>query len=483
MKEGQNRIRIIQTYQSYTYLRDLITRWFSSRKKADPLFQYVSQLKALSQKLDQELEKLSVQVNGISPTQNRGDVYRTCIAYDQYLLWVQRIWEYYRFRFDQRDDPELHDVLAAADEIVWSCFHAIFPDPLPGAPNEAPYRPAPLPYIAPDYSPQSLDRPSAEIQAAADMPVEFQQKLDSYLKRLPIPTVSLPPACVQFPWWLVFLGHEVGHQVQREADAIQSFSVLLSTAAVSKLDAGLDKDEFSARWAAWGSEIFADVFSVMMLGPSAYWAMIELDAGDEFTMLSPRRGRYPAPVVRLSLMRTLLQKLELNPDEYASLDQSDLDLPVDKPPFNNQMAKLQQDAKLDRSLLPAVVEAIKSQPVQPLGLLTKTCEWNAAQFRPGGAVRGWAKLLRSNDSIEPEYTLEAAREIISGAVVAWAQTTSIKDETEREDAEKLLIRNMLPTIMKSREPKTRAATIPSPRAQPLPGDDLADILVANLPVA
>jgi hypothetical protein len=482
MATNRNRARIEQTKYSYGRLNGQINTWFNFRKKADKLQQYSTQLNALSQNLQQNLSKLSKQLDGVSPQGTTSQVFQACYAYDQYLLWVQRIWEYYRSRFDQRDDPIFHDVLAAADEIVWSCFHAMFPDPLPGAPPEAPNRPAPLPYIAPDYSPQALDRPAAELQAAA-ISTQFQQMLEAYLKKLPILTISLPPACAQFPWALVYLGHEVGHHVQREAGAIDPFAALLQSAA-SRAPGVLPEelDDVSARWSGWGSEIFADVFSVLMLGPAAYWAMSELEIGDDIYMLTPRQGRYPAPLVRLALMRALLQQLGQKPDEYAILGEQDLTRPVDGPAENNFEIPLQNKAKIDRGVLPEAVKAILSEPVGALGLLKQACQWDAAQFLPGGVARNWADVLRTPERPEPDRSLPAARQIISGAVLARMQITQIDGDTARQDAEKVLYENLLVTLKESREPTTRAAAVPAEKTSFAPGEDLADILLATLPV-
>jgi len=483
MSIQRNKNRIAQTQGEFERLRAHLDDWLKNRTASDKQQQYATQLKVLRETLSSSLQKLKEHVVGISPTGTPGDVYRSCQAYEQYLLWVQRVWEYYRSRFDQRDHPELKDVLAAADEVVWSCFHAIFPDPPPGTAVDALLRPAPLPYIEPFYSPQALDRPPREL-LSADISPEFQKKLEGYLKQLPIPLVGLPAWCVRSPWWLVYLGHEVGHHVQREAGAEEPFAAQLMQALIVDPEPGdphpipaLD-EEAAGRWAGWGNEVFADVFSLLMLGPPAYYAMFELETGNEVHMLTERRPRYPSPVLRLILMQRLLAALgsdpinPLYPEDLASYATRQTDTP--------QAPALQAVVAADLSILPRVVSDFPGYPAGSLGSLTSVCGWDPTCYQPGGIIDNWAALLRGPLPPEPEPSLSAARQIIGGAVLAWTQIAGLDDDRERTAEMERLREYLLPVLKNSREPGTRAGA-PESRLV-LPEEDLADLLLQTDPI-
>ena len=43
--------------------------------------------------------------------------------------------------------------------------------------------------------------------------------MQTFLAGLPIPTVGLSEGCGQAPWWLIYIGHEVGHHLQHDLAA------------------------------------------------------------------------------------------------------------------------------------------------------------------------------------------------------------------------------------------------------------------------
>jgi hypothetical protein len=71
-------------------------------------------------------------------------------------------------------------------------------------------------------------------------------------------------------------------------------------------------------WRIWATEIFADIFSVLVMGQWALWALVEVAARARGTMLT-RQRYYPAPVVRLELMAQVLKDRRIALDANEGL--------------------------------------------------------------------------------------------------------------------------------------------------------------------
>lgn len=206
---------------------------------------------------------------------------------------VRRLWTYFQSKFDQRYDEKLKGLLKAADDVVWSCYAQPF---RVASGEERP--PHPLPFIAPVYSPYAIPRDEPPQDLRSDVDADFLAKM---LRAMPIPVVGIPSQAIEEPWRLAFLAHEVGHHVQfdfRKGALIDSFGKPL-------LDAG------GQRWLGWNKELFADVFSLMMIGQWALWALAELVWTDTTGMLDDTNPRYPCPLVRLMFMATVADKINL----------------------------------------------------------------------------------------------------------------------------------------------------------------------------
>ena len=67
------------------------------------------------------------------------------------------------------------------------------------------------------------------------------------------------------------------------------------------------------RWRPWHEEIFADLYSVLMIGPWAAWALAELVWGADRAMLDDSYPRYPAPIIRLMFMAEVADRLHVDP--------------------------------------------------------------------------------------------------------------------------------------------------------------------------
>ena len=277
---------IWETDAEWRRLRRELATWRDHRRQRDADGQHRSQLEGCAAVIDAALQELHGPIAAMTDADPRAAAH--CRVHDRRLAWLRRTWDFFRDRFDQRDDGELAPLLRAADEIAWSCHREAFGAPL--ASPSATVDPPPLPYVEPQLTPEVFPRGLVPGALRRDVDAVF---LRTALESLPFAVVRVPASCVTAPWWLVHLGHEVGHVVD---DQILGHGA--RTAIVEELGLG---DPATEEWTRWSGELFADLYAVLMFGPWALWALAMAEARDADAMRAPRDA-YPPPVVRLLVM-------------------------------------------------------------------------------------------------------------------------------------------------------------------------------------
>ena len=371
---------------------------------------------------------------------------------------VKEIWAYYRDKFDQRDpDSSSAALLAAADELVWSCYKQAFlnKDFLPAGVS---IRPAPLAYVAPDYSPATWE---ADKLAPAELrPGSEIEGLEDLLLTLPVPVIRLPPWCLASPWWLAFIAHETGHNIQRELKLTDSFGLLLQKAVT---DAGGDPKADGERWKRWGNEIFADLYSIAMLGAWAVRALVEIELAAPERM-SIRRGEYPPALVRLELCVQAAGRMGF--DGAAAL--AGLDLAA---------IPAAQAAAQDRALVSAVLDTALG-PLWDGGPTLETLvglNVHRRDLLAAGRAGIWAGALVGSLPV-PVRGLPNARFITAGAVMAWEKANQLAASDQRQSTLDALAANLLAVLPKAGPEGVRAKPLETPETRSL-GAGLAAYLL------
>lgn len=445
MGSQRNQIRIDQTRGALDRLSAEVEEWLDLRRDRDERLQYNTQLDNLQTFFQQVIAALCLQLNGIELGAEHRDVYQACRTADRRLIWLREVWLYYAEKFDQRDDKgELGAAIKAADEVVWSCY-AGFYENVPTAERPAP----PLPYIEPMYTPSAIPRDQPNVLRQRFINAKFFRE---FLQELPIPVIGLPHSCVQEPWWLIYIGHEVGHHIQHDLLAdyglVGAFGACLAAAA----KVGKSSDRRAARWNKWNQEVFADAFSVYAMGQWATWAMTELTLGNDKTMLT-ELDNYPAPAVRLELMAQLVNAL--GQDGQAALSGLDPAALVSGAPLEDDEGyDLRQEARAHLHLIPILVQAIEAYPFEGMGSFKQLSGWRPADLE---SIRDWTERLRERKPMSGRKRLDYPRLIASAGVAAWAEICELADAGQRAaDGDKLVPR-FLSAITESGPEDKRAA--------------------------
>jgi hypothetical protein len=167
------------------------------------------------------------------------------------VLGLFRIWEFLRGKLAQRRESRFGPFLWLADEYAWLCYQPIY---------EQGFKEPPLIYLNGGYSPFTLTR--HEPFQAESVPQELirSRPLLEVIESLPFPVVGVPWYQVRNLADLPVIGHEIGHSV--EAD------LQLTAAIVHAIDGKVADLSRRARWNAWGSEVFADLYGIIACGPA-----------------------------------------------------------------------------------------------------------------------------------------------------------------------------------------------------------------------
>ncbi|WP_437593030.1 hypothetical protein [Sorangium sp. So ce1000] len=415
-----NQVRIERTREDVAAFSLRFDDWLARRRDADQRRQYASQLDAIERCVRRALEAFASRLRACDAGRPAAAVYDDCRASELRLLWLQRVWEFFRAKLDQRDDPVMGPVLRAADEVVWSAYRPAF-DRCRAFKLRATRGPAPLPYIDFEHSPAAF--PSSLVPPSLRSGVEGAV-LAQFLDKLPVPVIRLPPSCIQAPWWLIHVGHEVGHHLQYDLEEdgalIGSFRELVRRAAE---EAGAS-DEDQERWSDWSREIFADVAAVALMGPLALRATIEFELTAAPALLR-RRDAYPSPLVRCHLLAAVAAQLGLPAPEHLAL-----------------LDGVAADAATagDLAVTGKVAEAAAG-PLPGLGrTLAELVDCRPQDYQPGpaAAVAVWSARMRDTRSVHFAPQIRSACLATSGAFAAWCEVAAQSDEAQRAGARRAL---------------------------------------------
>ena len=273
--------------------------------------------------------------------------------------------------------------------------------------------PAPLTYIEAQSSPAALmrdDRLPYGLRLTTD--VKSAEFVAEFVQSLPVPVLALPPWCVEAPWWLVYVGHEIGHHVLHDLELTDEIAAAVKQAAPADANA----------WAVCSEEIFADFYSVLTMGPWAIWALVEAVWGPDVWMVERQTDLgYPAPAIRLLLMRETATRFGL--DTTDALSRIELD----------RLIGTSDMAKADQTAVNGVLDSVQTVLENRLGGLKELYGLNENVYgRDGGTIDKYSKYLLTNpEKPALDRELETARHFVSAAVCAWMGIANNADDGGR----------------------------------------------------
>ena len=434
-------------------LQDAIVQWLERRRAADTdaggayIGRHKTQIEALESVLSAAAVALRTGAAGLpssgdqEPPPEIGAFYDSCRDYDEAAVWLRRLWGFFRQKLDQRDDDGYKDLLKAADEVVWSCYHGVM-ERARKRRAQTSHGPAPLPFVAPEYSPAAIesDRPLPPGLTLSVDPPGWDAEVDNVVKALPMGLLQLPSWCVTAPWWLVYGAHEVGHHVQADLSLYEHVRSVIESAVKNRNPA------LAPRWKPWANEIFADFFSVLMVGPWAAWSVLEVERSTPERMVEAKSG-YPSPVVRVALLAAAARALDPQVSSMSS-------------PFDVDSLKKEYPSVAPHlDVVDDVIAALRQDLPGGLGGLENLCGFNAEGFRK--SVAFWKNRLAEENLPGTVPTIETARHVVAASAARYAEIVEQKDAGGRATLLNGLAEMTVKALHASAMPGTRGEVLPS----------------------
>ena len=443
-----------QTRLEIARLRAELDDWLALRNAKDidhngaPRGQYDSQLQAIHDAVAVAAKVIADDLhNADLNTLSVGEAYARCAQYDQLIIWLWRVFGFFRAKFDQRDDPILQNTLRAADDVLWSCYKPFFQKPKMAGRRGAP----PLPYIETEYSPLAVSK--KERPLSLELKIKFEP-LKKTLDELPVAIMRLPTSTVTAGWSLALIGHETGHFVQPAVPSnyTKSFAEMLARAVEKAAGKTSEQDN----WYAWAPEVFADWYSVILMGPWAAWVMAQFEIKDSESMLKPRKS-YPSPLVRLKLLSTLASSYVPSAGKILA--------PLDLESYYSS-----EDEVKDLKFVAAVCEEITgSELPDGLGKMSDLLNFRPEEFEEDGddprkenEVGAWASALLGRAAKTNDQHVRTARLVAAGAARAWSEIMRVEDPDQRRDAARALNQTVFARIVDNGELGKRGAAAQEP---------------------
>lgn len=387
---GRDTRRVSETLAAGDRLRHRMTGWFALCRAERRFDRFAAHFDFLEPLLDEMAARLLDDAAAPVPG-TTGATYDRCREVERGLAVVARLFAWYADKYEQRCDGRLGPVLAAADEVVRSCWAEPFAKVGAARPT------GPLTFVTPQYG------ACATIRAAVPRTLKIDAAgiVRELVGMLPVPTVALPDTAAEGGWWLSLVAHEVGHHLEADLDP-----------RLAERTAGV----VDPSWSSWSSELFADVFAVLAVGEAAGWAVHELEytAPAAFFATPVAGTAYPPPAIRLAVIGEAVRRLGTGTWPPAADEMGDWlrAAAADDPAIDTEPVA----AHLARAA--ATVDALLDMRVgeRRLGdLIDNRAGW----FAPGGRIAEWSGALLKTSSLFPVGLSESARLAVLAGVRAY----------------------------------------------------------------
>ena len=121
MFERMKESRRIQAKIELRRFSETVSDWQDRRTTDDPgnHGQHDSQIKAVTEQVDGAAQIIRAEIDGLDlKALSLGEVYAKCYQTERRVVWLWRVFEFFRSKFDQRDHERFKLLLQAADEVV-----------------------------------------------------------------------------------------------------------------------------------------------------------------------------------------------------------------------------------------------------------------------------------------------------------------------------------------------------------------------------
>lgn len=434
-RRGRVAGRVDEVAESAAAVRAEWDGWFDRHTGEPGFLRFGRHFAVLKATLDAMADTVSADLAAVRADADDDAVYARCRHLDDCLVLARRLFRWYAEKYEQRHDTTTGATLRAADALVWSCWATAFDA------FRRPVPPAPVVHLDHRFDALATPRktPPTDLRAPDDSLVA------EFVAELPVPVIALPAAAERRAWWLVLAAHETAHHVQFELPGLREQTRAAIRSATRAAMPSEAPPEPVAPWLSWAAEMFADVYSVVMVGPAAAWAVAELQQDLPPVMVRVEQGGlYPPPVLRLALLAAAAHATGQLPDGTDPL--ADLRALVEAAPVGAP-ARQWTAAQLDTvgPVAAALVDLLR--PITPLGQQQRRTEWSR-------------KLLRDAPTLTGLKDRTAARVATAAGVTAYQRATG-EETAPAAGTVRLLHGNLVSTLGACGEDPVLGAAMPA----------------------
>lgn len=287
---------------------------WQTRTVEEPVFQvHRSQIIRICRTLASAREQIGLPDSDAEAAGDVATVLRNLGTRREQLHTLHLLWNFYRHKLIQRNQPDFQTFLRAADDMAWACY-----EPFVSALTEpaGALKEPPLTFLSMEPAPFAQARKSSFLPPGLSS--LSQRRLYASLRRMPVPLIGLPWLHVGHLPDLILIAHEVAHIIADDLELDREFAPLL--ASVTAIP-----DSRKSHWQAWLDEVFADVVGVLGGGAGFGFGLLRALAGDASTIIGESadpRGAYPPKRVRMAIVRQTARQLHLSTDFAAVWEDS-----------------------------------------------------------------------------------------------------------------------------------------------------------------
>jgi hypothetical protein len=460
--------RVRQSSLELARLSGEVAQWQKHRtdEDCDPAGKFRGQYQTQVARIVDEVNRAAAAIDGLiratadtpGATMSLAAVYQECARHDRRIIWLRRAFDFFREKFDQRDNPGLKSCVRAADEVLWSCYKPFFQATGKSLP------PAPLPYIENTYSPAAVrEDDSSHLEKSSEIE---EGPLKPFFVSLPIPLLQLSPTSVTAPWAHVLIGHEAGHFIQDHAMPDGEYRRVFRE-RVQEIARNTGGEDYAKAWGRWAPEIFADLYSVLTMGRAAVWTIAQFELARP-GKITTRASSYPSALTRTRLLAGFASQAGL-----PAGDTVEQELGID-PASAADSAEARKDLEIAYAVAALIREPLPGASVGWYQLISP----DPAAWKPGsgfdepGEVLQWAEALTGQRQKQDSKTLTGARRVAAGTAQAWSELVRSDDTTERQLRIQSVESKAFNRMIACSEPGTRAAGAPG-----VPDDRLSQALL------
>ncbi|CAG0935174.1 hypothetical protein TFLX_04006 [Thermoflexales bacterium] len=414
-------LRIKDLERRSATLPEEIDYWLTRASEHEILEKNASQLEALDLFMGRLIERTGQAMASLKACRDTKMCLELAVTVVDYLYKTHSIWDFFRDKLETRLVPAFQSALLMSDLIAHDCYtsiinraHLLQLDPPSG------FRQYPLVYLNAETSPATWVRGSR--------PEEIRRFEDS---RLPIPVIEIPWDYTATPWNLLFISHEVAHDLDVDLNSL-SASIAMNLAS-SLEHRGVPAQRIQC-WEAWTAEILADLLAVLLSGPAYSCALAnQLLLPRDMTVEIDRKLAHPAPAVRLYLNTAFVRTLGQSGDVFDKSAKALEDR------WGEVYGEPSSQINLFLDDLTDVVSAVADTPLRSVGAPDRMpCLRDLAIYSANDHVyvQDLAASLASGLPIET-VPLLSLRHIVAASFYAFEQVMAIRAEDMDEQLQRL----------------------------------------------